>query len=285
MTIKKMITPKEKDIGNFSVRRLLPSAAQRMVGPWIFFDHMGPAGFPAGKGIDVQPHPHINLATVTYLFEGEIFHRDSLGNAQSIRPGDINLMVAGKGITHSERERPEVRSVEHRLHGLQLWHALPESEEETEPAFYHYPAKDLPRFQQEGVEVRLMMGRAYGFDSPVRTFAETLYLEAHMAAGQSFRLPESEELALYVAAGRVLIDGREVSGFSMAVLENSSVASVSALEDSCIAIIGGEHMSERYIEWNFVSSRRERIERAKQDWKSRRFPIVPGDEDEYIPLP
>lgn len=285
MTIRQVITPREKDIGDFSVRRLLPSAGQRMVGPWIFFDHMGPASFPAGKGIDVRPHPHINLATVTYLFEGEIFHRDSLGNAQSIHPGDINLMVAGKGITHSEREREEVRCVEHKLHGLQLWHALPESDEESEPAFYHYPAKDLPRFQQEGVEMRLMMGRAYGFSSPVKTFAETLYLEAHMNAGQSFRLPESEELAVYVAGGKILIDGREVSSFSMAVLENNAGAGVSALEDARIAIIGGEHMPERHIEWNFVSSSRERIERAKQDWQAHRFPTVPGDEKEYIPLP
>lgn len=285
MSIKYIVSPREKDIGDFSVRRVLPYARQQMVGPWIFFDHMGPAEFPAGKGINVRPHPHINLATVTYLFEGEIFHRDSLGNAQSIRPGDINLMVAGKGITHSEREREEVRNVPHTLHGLQLWHALPESDEEIVPAFYHYPAEDLPRFEQDGVDIRLMMGSAYGFESPVKTFAETLYLEAHMRAGQSFEIPEAEELAVYVAGGSIRAEGEDIDNFSMAMLEHGSGTSITALEDACIAVIGGEHMPTRYIEWNFVSSSRERIDLAKENWAARQFPLVPGDEEEYIPLP
>jgi len=285
MSIKHIITPREKDIGDFSVRRVLPYARQKMVGPWIFFDHMGPASFPAGKGVNVRPHPHINLATVTYLFEGEIFHRDSLGNAQSIHPGDINLMVAGRGITHSEREREEVKSVAHSLHGLQLWHALPEADEETDPAFYHYPARELPTFLQAGVDMRLMMGSAYGFTSPVKTFAETLYLEAHMKTGQAFDLPGAEQLAVYVAAGKVSINDQEISRYSMAVLDDGQSGTVQALEDACIAIIGGEPMPERYLDWNFVSSSRERIEQAREDWAAGRFPLVPGDEEEFIPLP
>ena len=285
MTIKRIISPKEKDIGDFSVRRVLPYSQQRMVGPWIFFDHMGPAEFPAGKGVNVRPHPHINLATVTYLFEGEILHRDSLGYEQTIEPGDINLMVAGKGIAHSEREREEVRNVEHKLHGLQLWHALPEEDEEIEPAFYHYRAQDLPRFEHMGVDVRLMMGSAYGFISPVKTFAETLYLEAHMLQGQSLQLPVCEEMAVYVAGGEIDIDGQKVGQYNMAVFDNDCSANVHAIADACIAIIGGESMPERYIEWNFVSSRKERIAQAKQDWVARRFPLVVGDEEEYIPLP
>ena len=285
MTIAHIITPKEKDIGDFSVRRALPASVQKMVGPWIFFDHMGPAEFPAGQGINVRPHPHINLATVTYLFEGEILHRDSLGSVQSIKPGDINLMVAGSGITHSERERDEVRNVPHRLHGLQLWHALPAEYEEIEPAFYHYPAQELPRFAHEGVEVRLMMGSAYGHSSAVKIFAQTLYAEAHMRAGQSLPLPGADELAVYVAAGKVRIDGQDIAQYSMAVLERGASATVEASEESSIAIIGGEAMPARYIEWNFVSSRKERIAQAKDDWAARRFALVPGDAEEFIPLP
>jgi redox-sensitive bicupin YhaK (pirin superfamily) len=285
MTIKHIITPREKDLGEFSVRRVLPYAKQRMVGPWIFFDHMGPADFAAGTGVNVRPHPHINLATVTYLFEGEILHRDSLGSVQTIRPGDINLMVAGKGITHSERERDEVNQVPHRLHGLQLWHALPEEDEECEPAFYHYPSEDLPRFTEGGVPVRVMMGTAYGFTSPVKIFAETLYAEAHMKAGDSLPLPEAEELAVYVASGSVTMDGQQIPHYSMAVLEPDSQVTLHAPEDSRIAIIGGGKMNERYIEWNFISSRKERIEQAKADWREGRFPKVPGDEAEFIPLP
>ncbi|MDF1764326.1 MAG: pirin family protein, partial [Oleibacter sp.] len=176
--IKMLIQPKQKDLGGFSVRRSLPTKGCRSIGPWVFFDHMGPAEFKAGEGINVRPHPHINLATVTYLFEGEIFHRDSLGNQQAIVPGDINLMVAGRGIVHSERERPEVTAQPHRLHGLQLWLALPEAYEEIEPAFYHYPSKDIPALTIDGVKVRIMMGQAWGVTAPVKTFADTLYIEA-----------------------------------------------------------------------------------------------------------
>ena len=279
------ITPRERDLGGFSVRRVLPSARRKMVGPWIFFDHMGPADFAAGEGIDVRPHPHVNLATVTYLFEGEILHRDSLGSVQAIRPGDINLMVAGRGIVHSERERPEVRAQAHRLHGLQLWLALPEADEQVEPAFLHYPSAQIPAVQVDGVPVRVMMGRAYGVESPVRTFAQTLYVEADLKAGQSLHLPEALERALYVAGGAVRIDSTEVDSHTMAVLTAREDLVVHALRDSRIALVGGEPLGPRFIEWNFVSSRKAHIEQAKADWQAGRFPEVPGDELEYIPLP
>ena len=196
MSIKQIIRSRKKDLGGFFVRRLLPDSGQSMVGPWIFFDHMGPADFPAGTGIDVRPHPHINLATVTYLFEGEVLHRDSLGNAQIIRPGDINLMVSGKGITHSERESEEVRSADHRLHGLQLWLALPEEHEETEPAFYHHTSESIPTLTVDEVPVRVLIGSAYGATSPVMSYIDTLYIEAHLQPGQNLVLPAAKERAL-----------------------------------------------------------------------------------------
>ena len=280
-----IITPREKDLGGFSVRRTLPTSSRKMVGPWIFFDHMGPAEFAAGDGINVRPHPHINLATVTYLFEGEILHRDSLGSYQTITPGDINLMVAGSGIVHSERERPELTAKPHRLHGLQLWLALPEQDEETAPAFYHYPASHIPALQIDGVAVRVLMGNAYGAVSPVKTFAQTLYVEADLKAGQRLLLPESPERALYVASGSVSIGATAVTQHSMAILTPRAQVSITANTDSRIALIGGETMSKRYIEWNFISSRKQRIEQAKQDWQQGRFAQVVGDADEFIPYP
>ena len=285
MSIECLITPREKDLGEFSVRRVLPYMKRRMVGPWIFFDHMGPAEFAPGQGINVRPHPHINLATVTYLFEGEILHRDSLGSYQTIHPGDINLMVAGKGIVHSEREREEVNQTPHKLHGLQLWHALPEADEEVEPAFHHYPSKDLPKFNLNDVEGRVMMGTAYGVTAPVRTFAETLYVEAHLLPGQSLTTPPSQELAIYIAAGEVSIGDQTVSQYTMAVLEPGATVTVEAKQDTRLAFIGGEPLGQRHIYWNFVSSRAARIEQAKKDWKDGAFPKVPGDDQEFIPLP
>jgi redox-sensitive bicupin YhaK (pirin superfamily) len=283
--IELIIQPKDKDIGGFTVRRSLPNQARRMVGPWVFFDHMGPAQFPAGKGIDVRPHPHVNIATVTYLFEGEILHRDSLGSLQAIRPGDINLMVAGSGIVHSERERPQVRAVPHTLHGLQLWLALPENHEEIEPAFYHYPNADIPSPTVHDVAVRVLIGAAYGFTSPVKTYADTLYVEAHLRAGQSLTLPDAEERAVYVASGSLRARDSQIGEHSMAVFSNREAVVVEATQDSRIAIIGGEKCGPRYMEWNFVSSRKERVEQAKADWKAGRFAKVPGDEEEFIPLP
>jgi len=284
-TVEHIIRPRDRDLGGFSVRRVLPTAGVRMVGPWIFFDHMGPAGFTAGQGINVRPHPHINLATVTYLFEGEILHRDSLGSVQAIRPGDINLMVAGRGIVHSERERPEVTAEAHRLHGLQLWLALPDADEEIEPSFHHYAADEIPVVDLDGVPARVMMGSAYGVTSPVRTFADTLYVEAEIPAGCSMAVPAAAERAVYVAEGGLEVGNDDVPAHAMAVLTPGKDVTLKAVETSRIAVVGGVSPGRRYIEWNFVSSRKERIEEAKQAWRERSFPIVPGDEEEYIPLP
>ncbi|MBT5032644.1 MAG: pirin family protein [Proteobacteria bacterium] len=292
-----IIEPDEKDLGEFTVRRSLPAAGQRMIGPWLFFDHMGPATFAPGQGVAVRPHPHINLSTVTYLFEGEILHRDSLGSVGTIRPGDINLMVAGKGIVHSERERPEVNEVEHRLHGLQLWLALPEEDEETEPAFYHYPGEDLPVVKVgsdiDGVTVRVMMGSAYGVTSPVKIHADTLYVEADLKQGQSLALPSADERGLYLVSGKV--EARDNSGdasepvlidkHKFAVLSPNADVQLTALEDSRLALIGGENIGPRHLFWNFASSSKQRIEQAGQDWKDGKFPKIPGDEEEFIPLP
>lgn len=284
-TIELLIEPRDTDLGGLSVRRVLPTRQRRMVGPWVFFDHMGPADFPAGEGINVRPHPHINLATVTYLFEGEILHRDSIGSYQTIRPGDVNLMVAGKGITHSERERPEVTESAHRLNGLQLWLALPEAFEEIEPAFYHYPDTDIPRVDVDGVPIRVIMGSAYGATSPVKVFADTLYVEAYLLAGQQIKVPVAQERAVYIAEGELVTAETRIPEHAMAVFSNVPDIVLTATRDSRIAIVGGESLGDRYMEWNFVSSRRERIEQAKIDWTTHAFPKVAGDEDEFIPLP
>ncbi|WP_416308007.1 pirin family protein [Neptunicella sp. SCSIO 80796] len=283
--IEILIQPRDKDLGGLSVRRSLPTKERKMVGPWIFFDHMGPARFKAGQGVNVRPHPHINIATVTYLFEGEILHRDSLGSLQAIRPGDINLMVAGNGIVHSERERPEVNSTEHHLHGLQLWLALPEQDEEMDAEFHHYPARDIPVREVDGVPVRVMMGSAFGLTSPVNTYAETLYVEASLQAGQTIQLPDCEERAVYIVSGKLTCMDNLLAEHSMAVFSAQAGITLKATQPARIAIIGGEPVGKRYIDWNFVSSRKERIEQAKQDWKAGRFSKVPDDEVEFIPLP
>lgn len=283
--IELILEPRERELGGFTVRRVLPTARRKMVGPWIFFDHMGPADFPAGQGINVRPHPHINLATVTYLFEGEILHRDSLGSLQLIRPGDINLMVAGRGIVHSERESKEFNAVAHRQHGLQLWLALPEADEEIEPAFYHYPAAEIPAIDIDGVRIRVMMGSAYGVASPVKTFAETVYVEANLEAGQAITLPVAQERAVYTVNGGLKVGGATISEGQMAIIASQPDVVVVAVCQSRIAVIGGAPVGKRYIDWNFVSSRKERIEQARADWKENRFPIVPGDAQERIPLP
>ncbi|MDF0752425.1 pirin family protein [Marinobacter sp. 71-i] len=281
--IEIILSPRVADLGGFSVRRLLPTAKRKMVGPWIFFDEMGPADFPAGGGINVRPHPHIGIATVTYLFDGEILHRDSVGSLQPIRPGDINLMVAGRGITHSERERPESTATERRLHGLQLWLALPEEHEETEPAFHHYPSDDIPAIDVGDVPVRVMIGSAYGVTSPVLQFSETLYLEAILKPGQTLALPDAPERAVYVAKGALSAHGSELPTHSMTVFAPEPGVSITATEDTRIALIGGEPLGRRFIEWNFVSSRKERIDQAREDWRAGRFAKVVGDEVEYIP--
>ncbi len=285
--VKRVIHPKEHDLGGFTVRRALPVAGQRMVGPWIFFDHMGPAHFPPGQGIDVRPHPHINLATVTYLFEGEMLHRDSLGNEIAIRPGEVNLMVAGRGIVHSERQRDEVKAGDDNvLEGLQLWLALPENDEETEPQFHHYDAHSLPSAEVGGVAVRVLIGAAYGANSPVRTFADTLYLEAELEAGQNLALPgDAEEMAVYVVRGGISIGANTVEARAMAVLSPREGLALTATERTRLVVIGGQRLSTRHIWWNFVSSRQDRIEQAKRDWASGAFPKIPGDAEEFIPLP
>jgi len=281
-----LIEAREKDLGGFHVRRLLPYAKRRMVGPWIFFDHMGPADFAPGVGINVRPHPHINLATVTYLFAGHILHRDSLGSIATIAPGDINLMVSGRGIVHSEREDLEAQKSPRHLDGLQLWLALPEADEEMEPAFFHYPAADIPVFNDTGVQARVMMGQAFGLRSPVKTYAETLYVEVRLDAWQTVQLPMGvAERAVYVCSGQIEIDGVPIDPYEMAVLKPGALVRARAMSDAHFVVIGGEAMTERHIYWNFVSSRPERIEQAKADWKAGRFPKVPGDEIEFIPLP
>lgn len=282
--VELQITPRSRDLGGFSVRRVLPSAERRMVGPFIFFDEMGPAVFPPGEGIDVRPHPHIGIATITYLFDGEIMHRDSLGYAQPIRPGAINLMTAGRGIVHSERAGSD-RDIEASMHGIQSWIALPDGMEETDPAFAHTPADELPEISVDGASVRLILGQAYGAESPVRTYSETLYAEIRLPAGGRLTLPRDvTERAVYVVSGNVALDGAEYGTGVMAVLRPGAPIELEATADSRLMLIGGEPVGERTIWWNFVSSSRERIEQAKRDWAEGRFDGVEGD-DEFIPLP
>jgi len=258
------IEPKEKNLGEFSVRRVLPAAEQRKVGPFVFFDHMGPATFPPGKGIDVRPHPHIGIATITYLFEGEILHRDSLGVVQRIRPGAINLMTAGKGIVHSERPGEDIDR-ESRLHGIQSWIALPEAQEEIEPAFTHYAQRELPGWQSGGTSIRLIMGELLGHRSPVTTYSRTLYADLSMDAGASLTLPlDEQEQALYVATGEVRVGTTEkVCAGVMVTLSGASEVDLLAVEQSRVLLIGGDRLGERHMYWNFVHSSAERIEAAK----------------------
>ncbi|MCL5042824.1 MAG: pirin family protein [Gammaproteobacteria bacterium] len=283
--IEMVLQPRTADLGGFSVRRALPTAKKRSLGPWVFFDEMGPACFPAGQGVDVPPHPHIGLATVTYLFSGEMLHRDSLGSHQRIFPGDINLMVAGSGIVHSERETDAVRQREHAQHGLQLWLALPAEQESMPPAFHHIDAASIPSAEINGVRVRVLMGAAYGFNSPVPVFSPTLYIEASLQAGQRLELPEADERGLYVLKGSVNLNGSVVQQGSMAILGNMQQLEIQSRENTQIVMIGGASLGKRFIEWNFVASRKELIEQAKADWQAGRFPTVPGDEHEFIAYP
>ncbi|WP_150466477.1 pirin family protein [Francisella sp. SYW-9] len=285
MKIKHIINAKTNNIGSLEVRRLLPTAKQRMVGPWIFFDHFGPVELLAGDCMDVKPHPHISLVTVTYLFKGEIYHRDSIGNAQLISPGEINIMVAGKGITHSERERNEVKLKNRTLHGIQLWYALPEPYEEIEPDFYHYSSEQLPRFTINNVSFKLLIGGAYGYESPVKTYSRTLYIKISIPQASSIALPIEEELAIYVVKGKVEYDKNTIESHTMLIMDTQGMSRLTALLDSQIVIIGGDKLSYRFIEWNFVSSNRKRIDKAKADWLNGKFKKVYGDEEEFIPLP
>lgn len=282
-----LIRPHFADLGDdFVVRRLLPSVPRQMIGPFIFFDHFGPTVLPPGKGMDVRPHPHIGLATVTYLFEGAITHRDSLGNEQVIRPGDVNWMTAGRGIAHSERSPTAERAGVARLHGLQTWVALPQADEETEPGFFHHPVAALPMQEQGGVRLRVIAGHAFRMRSPVQTFSDTLYTAAEMAAGSKFILPaEHEERGIYVVEGEVSVAGQALPAQHMAVVEENLDVEIRAGTAATLMLLGGEKVTgRRYIWWNFVSSSKERIEAAKEDWRARRFAAVPG-EIEFIPLP
>ena len=281
-----LLKPHTRDIGGLEVKRVLPGFPHRMVGPFIFLDHMGPAAFPAGNGIDVRPHPHIGLATVTYLFEGEIVHRDSLGSVQAIAPGDVNWMTAGRGIVHSERTAPELRRGGSRVHGIQTWVALPRASELAEPEFHHHAEATLPRVSEPGVELRVVAGTAFGERSPVAVFSPTLYVTARMQAGGAFELDAGhEERGVYVAEGDVAVAGARVPPQHLAVLASGERVEVRAATAARVMLLGGAKTDgERFIWWNFVASSRERIEEAKQLWRDQRFPRIPG-ETEFVPLP
>jgi redox-sensitive bicupin YhaK (pirin superfamily) len=286
-SIELVIDARSRDLGGFAVRRALPSIGRRLVGPFIFFDHMGPADMPLGTGIDVRPHPHIELATVTYLFDGEIDHRDSLGSMQTIRPGDVNWMIAGRGIVHSERSSPESRRSGVHIHGIQSWVALPIDRERTEPHFAHHPAATIPKVRLDGARLEIIAGTAYGETSPVGVLSPTLYVHAQLDTGARLPIDDThEDRAVYVAEGVVTCDGRTLRPGAMLVLRPRASVTIAAEERSRVMIVGGGKLSgERHIEWNFVSSSKERIERAKGDWQNGRFPKVPGDDVEFIPLP
>ncbi len=283
--IQQLLTPKDKNLGGFTVRRCVPNQGVRHIGPWVFFDHLGPASFPIGEGVNVRPHPHINLATVTYLFDGEMLHQDSLGNIQTIHPYDLNLMVAGSGIVHSERQSNKVKSRPHSIHGLQLWLALPELDEETAPAFYHYAADELPALNVNGVAVRVLIGSAYGVTSPVKTFSPTLYIEARLSAGQSLTLPKASMRGLYILKGEISIQDLQIPQHRLALLHKDAHVTITAECDTQLVLIGGDELGQRYIDWNFVSSSQERIEQARQQWIEHKFPEIPSDNQEYMPYP
>ena len=290
--IAQVIAGRSRDIGAFTVRRVLPSVRRRMVGPFIFFDHMGPADIPPGSGMDVRPHPHIDLATVTYLFEGEIMHRDSLGYEQPIQPGAINWMTAGRGIVHSERTSAALRKTGLRVHGIQLWVALPTGHQDVAPAFVHYPADVIPGGDVDGVAVRVLAGSAFGMTSPVATLSSLFYVEARMPGDAALELAaDYPERAAYIVSGAAFCGEQRFEAGQMLVFESGCTARLRADGDAHVMLLGGEPVDgPRHIWWNFVSSSKERLERAKADWAkgpgaTERFPQVPGDQDEFIPLP
>lgn len=286
-SIDLVIEARPRDIGGFAVRRALPSMQRRLVGPFLFFDHMGPAAMEIGEGMDVRPHPHIALATVTYLFDGEIDHRDSLGTFQTIRPGDVNWMVAGRGVVHSERSPKGARERGVHVHGIQSWVALPTELEESEPSFEHHASTAIPRVVLEGVTLDVIAGTAYGVRSPVSVLSPTLYVHARLDAGAALAIDDThEERALYVVEGSVTCDDETFGVGTMLVLRPAAKVVVRSNEPSRLMILGGAPLDgPRHIFWNFVSSSKDRIEQAKDDWKNDRFPKVPGDEAERIPLP
>jgi redox-sensitive bicupin YhaK (pirin superfamily) len=281
-----LIHARERDVGGFFVRRVLPSLQRKLVGPFIFFDHLCRVDFPPGQGLDVRPHPHIALATLTYLFEGSFLHRDSLGYVQPIRPGEVNWMIAGRGIAHSERTSPEIRQSGGPLHGIQCWIALPREHEETAPSFDHHPQATIPRISKPGVDLVVIAGSAYGATSPVRVLSPTLYVHARLAAGASLDVDEEHsERAVYVASGSATYGGTEYEAGNLLVLAPGQ-HQVSSQAGADLMLLGGAPLDgDRHIYWNFVSSSLERIERAKSDWANGHFGKVIGDEQEFIPLP
>lgn len=284
-TERLLLAPHTKDLGGgFTVSRLLPAAARQSVGPFIFFDHFGPITAQPQDQHDVRAHPHIGLATVTYLFEGAMLHRDSLGVVQRIEPGAINWMTAGRGIVHAERTPDDLRSVTRRSHGLQLWVALPAADEEIEPSFVHTPAQAIPEVEVGGVRLRVLVGEAFGVQSPVAVRSPTLYLDMQLGAGDALPLPLAEERGVYVIEGVAQLDGEDIPSGRMVVLPAGDEPMLSADGDARVVMVGGAPLGPRHIWWNFVSSRKERIVQAADDWAAQRFPAVPG-ETEFIPLP
>jgi redox-sensitive bicupin YhaK (pirin superfamily) len=285
-SIKAVLKPHLRDVGSLTVRRVLPALAARLIGPFIFFDHMGPATLEPGVGLDVRPHPHIGLATVTYLFEGAIMHRDSIGSEQKIVPGDVNWMTAGRGIVHSERTPSEDRASGLTMHGIQTWVALPLDHEDTEPSFEHHAAATLPEIERNGVTLRVIAGTAFGQSAPVTTFSGTLYVAAHFTPGSAFALePEHEERGVYLVQGDLEIDGTPLEVGTMAVLALDETVTLASSNGATVMVLGGEKLDgERFIEWNFVASSRAKIEQAKLAWTNQEMGQVPG-ETEWIPLP
>ena len=287
-SVEFVIRARRRDLGGgVSVSRLLPASERRMVGPFVFFDHLGPIDFGPGQGMDVRPHPHIGLATVTWSFEGEILHRDSLGTEQAIRPGALNWMIAGRGIAHSERTPPALRASGSRTHFLQLWVALPTRHEEIEPSFQHHPADSIPALALGAARVRVIAGSSWGVTSPAKVLSLLFYAEAQLPAGSALELPaEHRERGLYVVEGAIRCGEHQHAVGTMLVFKSGVTARVAASGPARVVVLGGEPLDgPRHVFWNFVSSSTERIERAKRDWREGRFAKIPGDDRDFIPLP
>jgi redox-sensitive bicupin YhaK (pirin superfamily) len=282
-----VVVPRSVDLDDFTVRRALPHSTRRTVGPYVFFDHFGPAEFKSGKGLDVRPHPHIGLSTLTYLYDGEIIHRDTLGVNAAIHPGEVNWMTAGRGIVHSERTAPEHRVEGEPLHGLQLWIAMMSKDEEIDPGFTHLGGEELPVVNGEGKTARVVAGRMFGATSPLQTTSETIFADISLEAGAAMPLDcDYEERAIYVSSGEIDVAGDRFDTGRLLIFRPGDRVTIKALKPSRLAVVGGAPLDgPRYVWWNFVSSRKERIDQAKEEWKQGRFGKVPGDEIEFIPLP
>ena len=283
---EQVITPVTHDLGDFKVNRTLPARTRTMVGPFIFVDEFGPARLPAGRGMDVRPHPHINLATVTYLFEGAIEHRDSIGSHAVIEPGAINLMTAGSGIVHSERSPQHLRATGPSLYGMQTWLALPDGREEVDPAFDHVPADLLPVIEDAGVHARVLVGTLWGRTAAIRSDSPTIYADIELSGGSIPIEAEADERAIMLVGGEAELDGQPLQLFTLYVLRPGHEARLSSSGGGRIMLMGGQAFATpRHVFWNFVSSSRDRINQAKEDWKAQRFPLIPGDDKEFIPIP